>query len=52
MAKQYQVNGMVRFVNRMIARMIRWNIAPAGTYLLTVRGRKTGKEYTAPVLLI
>jgi deazaflavin-dependent oxidoreductase (nitroreductase family) len=52
MAKKYQVNGMIRFVNRMMVRMIRWNIAPAGTYLLTVRGRKTGKEYSAPVLLI
>jgi deazaflavin-dependent oxidoreductase (nitroreductase family) len=52
MAKKYQVNGAVRFVNRMMARMIRWKIAPPHTYLLTVRGRKTGKLYSAPVSLI
>ena len=52
MAKQYQVNGRVRFVNRMMARMVRWNIAPARTYLMTVRGRKTGKPYSTPVTLV
>ena len=43
MAKTYRVTPFIRFVNRMMARMIRWNIAPPHTYLLTVRGRKTGK---------
>ena len=52
MAKQYKVNGRVRFINRMMARMVRWNIAPARTYLMTVRGRKTGKPYTTPVTLV
>ena len=52
MAKQYQVNGRVRFVNRMMARMVRWHIAPAATYLMTVRGRKTGKLYSTPVTLV
>jgi len=52
MAKKYQVNTMVRFVNRMMARMIRWNIAPAHTYLLTVLGRRSGKPYSLPVRLV
>lgn len=52
MAKQYQVNGRVRIINRMMTRMIRWNIAPARTYLMTVHGRKTGKPYTTPVTLV
>lgn len=52
MAKEYQVNRRVRFVNAMMTRMIRWNIAPARTYLLTVRGRKTGKPYSTPVTLV
>ena len=52
MAKQYQVNSRVRFVNRMMARMIRWKIAPSSTYLMTVRGRKTGKPYSTPVTLV
>mgnify|MGYP001814207663 CR=1 FL=1 len=52
MAKQYQVDSRVRFVNRMMARMIRWHIAPARTYLMTVLGRKTGKPYSTPVTLV
>lgn len=52
MARKYQVNGTVRFVNRLIARVIGWNIAPPHTYLLTVHGRKTGKPYSAPVSLV
>lgn len=52
MAKEYQVNGMVRFVNAMIVRMIRWNLAPPQNYALTVRGRKSGKPYSMPVRLI
>ena len=52
LAKKYQVNFVVRFVNRMMARMIRGNMAPPRTYLLSVRGRKSGKFYSAPVNLI
>jgi deazaflavin-dependent oxidoreductase (nitroreductase family) len=52
MAKQYQVNRRVRFINWMMTRMVRWNIAPPRTYLMTVRGRKTGKPYTMPVTLV
>ncbi len=49
---QYQVNFMVRFVNRLMAGMIRMNMASPTMYLLTVHGRKTGKTYSAPVTLI
>jgi deazaflavin-dependent oxidoreductase (nitroreductase family) len=52
MAKEYQVNGMVRLVNSMIVRMIRWNLAPPQNYVLTVQGRKSGKPYSMPVRLI
>lgn len=52
MAKQYQVNSMVRFVNRVMMRLNRWGIAAPNSYVLTVRGRKTGKTYSAPVLLV
>ena len=52
MAKQYQVDSRVRIINRMMARMVRWHIAPAHTYLMTVRGRKTGKPYSTPVTLV
>ncbi len=52
MARTYQVNGMVRFVNQLTMHLMRWNIARPHAYLLTVRGRKTGKAYSAPVYLI
>ena len=52
MAKTYRVNAQVRFVNKMMTHMIRWNFAPPRTYLMTVRGRKTGKPYSIPVTLV
>ncbi len=52
MAKKYQVNGMVRLVNRLTMQLMRWNIARPHAYLLTVRGRKTGKEYSVPVTIL
>ena len=52
MSKQYQVNSMVRFVNRVMIRLNRWGIAAPNSYVLTVHGRKTGKTYSAPVLLV
>lgn len=52
MAKQYQVNSMIRFVNRVMMRLNKWGIAAPNSYVLTVRGRKTGKTYSAPVLLV
>jgi hypothetical protein len=44
MPKEYQVTSTARFVNRIIDRLIRWNIAPPQTFHLTVRGRKTGRS--------
>jgi deazaflavin-dependent oxidoreductase (nitroreductase family) len=43
---------MVRFVNHLMRLLIRWNIAPAQTYLLTVPGRKSGNLYSTPVSLV
>jgi deazaflavin-dependent oxidoreductase (nitroreductase family) len=51
-AKQYQVNSMVRLANRVMIRLNHWGIAAPNSYVLTVRGRKTGKSYSAPVLLV
>jgi deazaflavin-dependent oxidoreductase (nitroreductase family) len=42
---------MVRFVNRLMRLLIRWNMAPAQTYLL-VPGRKSGNLYSTPVSLV
>lgn len=52
MSKTYQVTPIVRFVNQMMRLMIRLSIAPKGYYLLTVRGRKSGKLYSTPVALV
>ena len=52
MKKTYQVTPTVRFVNRLMARLILWGIAGPHGYLLTVRGRKSGKLYSAPVTLV
>ncbi len=43
---------MVRLVNRLMIRLNHWGIAAPNSYVLTVRGRKTGKAYSAPVLLV
>lgn len=49
MAKTYQVNGMTRFANRVMKQMARFGLTPPRVVMLTVKGRKSGKEYSAPV---
>jgi deazaflavin-dependent oxidoreductase (nitroreductase family) len=51
-AKKYRVNDTVRFVNRIMVGLNRWNISPPHTYVLTVRGRNSGRPYSLPVRLI
>ncbi len=52
MPRTYRVNFIVRAVNRLSRALIERGIGPKQRYLLTVRGRKTGKEYSAPVSLV
>jgi deazaflavin-dependent oxidoreductase (nitroreductase family) len=52
MAKTYQVNSMVKFVNRIMRTLVRFGIGPKQMYILTVRGRKSGKLYSTPVSLV
>ncbi|MCG3212666.1 MAG: hypothetical protein FOGNACKC_06341 [Anaerolineae bacterium] len=52
MTKTYRVTPMVRFVNRLMRLLIRWNMAPPQSYLLTVPGRKSGNLYSTPVSLV
>ncbi len=52
MSKQYRVNSIVRLANRVMIYLNHWGIAAPNSYVLTVRGRKTGKAYSAPVLLV
>ena len=43
---------MRRAFNRFLVAAIRAGFKPGTTYLLTTRGRKTGRSYTTPVTLI
>ena len=52
MPKPYQVNATVRFVNRIMAQLLRWGVSMPHYSLLTVRGRASGKSYTLPVVLM
>lgn len=50
--KTFQNTRSHQFVNRVMKVMIRLGIAPHNTYLLAVRGRKSGQLYSTPVTLV
>lgn len=52
MAKAYHLGRARRFVNLVMAPLARLGLAGRHTYVLTVRGRRTGKRYSIPVILI
>jgi deazaflavin-dependent oxidoreductase (nitroreductase family) len=51
-AKTYHLGASRRLVNAIVGPLTRLGLAGRHTYLLTVRGRKTGRPYSTPVLLI
>ncbi|MGA2926504.1 MAG: nitroreductase/quinone reductase family protein [Solirubrobacteraceae bacterium] len=52
MAKAYHVGRARRLVNAAMSPLARIGLAGRHTYNLTVRGRKTGRAYSVPVILI
>lgn len=52
MARQYRYTWLRRIGNGLMEATLRWGLGPRKTWLLTVRGRKTGREYTTPVNLV
>lgn len=52
MAKSYHLGPARRLVNAVMGPLARVGLAGRHTYNLTVRGRKTGRPYTVPVILI
>lgn len=52
MATRYQLGFWRRSINQIIRVLLRIGISPPHTYLLTVRGRKTGTPYSTPVTLV
>jgi deazaflavin-dependent oxidoreductase (nitroreductase family) len=49
--KRFHVGRVQRIANGMIAAMTRWGLVPH-TYVMTVRGRRTGRPYSTPVTLV
>jgi deazaflavin-dependent oxidoreductase (nitroreductase family) len=52
MAWTYRLGFWRRVVNRIIRALLWFGVGPSHTYLLTVRGRKSGKPYSTPVTLV
>jgi deazaflavin-dependent oxidoreductase (nitroreductase family) len=52
MAWKYRLGLWRRVVNWLIRALLRLGMSPPHTYLLTVRGRKTGQPYSTPVTLV
>jgi deazaflavin-dependent oxidoreductase (nitroreductase family) len=49
MARAYRVTPGTRFINKVFALMTRAGMGASYRYILTVRGRKTGRMYSTPV---
>lgn len=52
MAEPYRLTASRRAANALIKLLTRVGLGGRHTYLLTVRGRKTGRDYSTPVTLI
>ena len=49
MAKTFKLTGPGRAANAVTGTLLRWGLPMGQLTLLTVRGRKSGKEYSVPV---
>ena len=52
MARPYRLGFWRRLVNLIIRALLRLGMSPPHTYLLTVRGRRSGKPHLTPVTLV
>ncbi len=52
MAKNYRLTFWRRAVNVLVRCLLRVGLGPPHTYLLSVRGRRTGRLYSTPVTLV
>jgi deazaflavin-dependent oxidoreductase (nitroreductase family) len=50
--RTYQLTASRRLVNRTMTVALRFGVGPKRTYLLTVKGRKSGEPHTTPVTLV
>jgi deazaflavin-dependent oxidoreductase (nitroreductase family) len=52
MAATYRLSRWRRLLNTLVRTLLRIGLGPRYTYLLTVRGRRTGTRYSTPVTLV
>ncbi len=52
MARTYQLGRARRLVNAVVKSALRAGLSGGNTYLLSVAGRRSGKIYTTPVILV
>jgi hypothetical protein len=52
MAAQYRLSVWRRLLNQLVHVLLRTGLEPRHTYLLTVRGRRSGRSYSMPVTLV
>ncbi len=52
MAAIYRLGPWRRAANVLVRALLRWGLAPPHTYLLSVRGRKSGQVRSTPVTLV
>jgi deazaflavin-dependent oxidoreductase (nitroreductase family) len=52
MAKTYRLGLARRLVNAVVKGLLRVGVAGGHTYLLSVPGRRTGRTYSTPIILI
>ncbi len=52
MSKPFHLSPVLIFANRIVCWFIRLGLGPADRYVLTVQGRKSGRQYSTPVTLI
>ena len=52
MARTYRLGRVRRFVNAVMRPLTRVGLGGRHAYLLTVRGRTTGRSYSTPVILV
>jgi deazaflavin-dependent oxidoreductase (nitroreductase family) len=52
MSTRYRLSRRRRLANQVIRALLRVGLGPCQTYLLTVRGRRSGRPYSTPVTLV
>ena len=52
MAATYRLSAWRRVANVLVRALLRIGVGPRHTYLLTVRGRRSGQPYSTPVTLV